>query len=36
MMRYIQKMDVPDFFTTEIADFNKDTNWKELHCKPKL
>jgi len=35
-MRYIQKKDAPDFFTTETADFNADTNWKELHCKPNL
>ncbi len=35
-MRYIQKMDAPEFFSTETVDFNADTNWKELHCKPKL
>jgi len=35
-MKYIQKMDAPDYFITETADFNADTNWNELHCKPDL
>jgi hypothetical protein len=29
-------MDAPECFTKETSDFNADTNWKELHCKPDL
>jgi uncharacterized protein (TIGR02646 family) len=35
-MRYIEKGQAPNFFTAEIASFDKNTSWNDLHCKAHL